>query len=150
MESPPEDPAASFLAPRAGPTSDGLGPCRQPAHRPLSPPRATLPHCGVRQVRLPAGLPPGEPQGWPGRRGQRGQPQLQLPGQPRGAGPDHGRPHLLRLADLSGDAVPGGDEGVCRPSLAPTTCDGGPGYRGPCCCLPRSLSIGTWQPETFW
>lgn len=40
---------------------------------------------------------------------------------------------------------------VCAaPSRAPTACDGGPGYRGPCCCLPHSLSIGTWQPEMFW
>ena len=84
-----------------------------------SAPRATSSHRGVRQVWFSSGLPAREPQSRSWLCWQQRQPQLQLPGQSRWAGPDHGWPHLLRLADLTGDAVSGRDEGVCCPSLHP-------------------------------
>lgn len=66
----------------------------------------------IRQVRLTAELPEGEPESWTQLHGQWCQPQLQLLGKPRWESFDHGRPHLLRMADLQRNAIPGWNEGV--------------------------------------
>lgn len=81
--------------------------CLQSLNCSLSLNRSIVSDRGVRQVWVTPQLPAREPESWPELHGQGRQPKLQLSGEPRRQGAHHGRPDLLRMADLQRHAVPG-------------------------------------------